>query len=35
VVAHLFRENVLIRAPRNDEVGVDWHQVHRLLQAEH
>jgi len=35
VVAHLFRENVLIRAPRNDEVGVDWHQVHHLLQAEH
>jgi CRP-like cAMP-binding protein len=34
VVAHLFRENVLLRVPRSDEVGVDWHRVHRLLQAE-
>jgi hypothetical protein len=34
VVARLYREKVLLRAARNDEVGIDWHRVHRLLQAE-
>lgn len=34
VVAHLFRETVLLRGLRSDEVGVDWNRVHRLLQAE-
>lgn len=34
VVAQLFRERVLRRVHRSDEVGVDWIQVQRLLHTE-
>lgn len=34
VVAQLFRERVLRRGHRSDDVDVDWFQVHRLLHTE-